>query len=152
MQRAVRERKPGLGQFGYLYIPDPQTGTFLFDNYQQPSSIVGNLQIAYDVSPTVRVTLLGANLFHSCFGGSAAPWTSANPPSNVVCGYAPAGGNFNSSLYPSNFYNGTGIGDRAANHATTPFTQSYQPSSLNNGAIGGAPAPINLYINAQVKI
>ncbi|MGC1335136.1 MAG: TonB-dependent receptor, partial [Candidatus Cybelea sp.] len=142
----------GLGQFGYFYIPDPQTGSFLFDNYQQPSSIVGNLQVAYDVSPTIRVTLLGANLFHSCFGGSTAPWTTANPPSNVVCGYAPAGGNFNSSLYPSNFYNGTGIGDRAANHATTPFTQSYQPSSLNNGAIGGAPAPINLYINAQVKI
>jgi hypothetical protein len=143
---------PGLGQFGYFYIPDPQTGTFLFDNYQQPSSIVGNLQVAYDVSPTIRVTLLGANLFHSCFGGSSAPWTSANPPSNVVCGYSAAGGVLNSSLYPSNFYNGTGIGDRAANHATTPFTQSYQPSGLNNGAIGGAPAPINLYVNAQVKI
>jgi hypothetical protein len=142
----------GLGPFGYLYIPDPQTGSFLFDNYQQPSSIVGNLQIAYDVSPTIRITLLGANLFHSCFGGTTAPWTTANPPSNVVCGYSPAGGNFNSSLYPANFYNGTGIGDRAANHATTPFTQSYQPSSLNNGAIGGAPAPINLYVNAQVKI
>ena len=142
----------GLGQFGYFYIPDPQTGTFLFDNYQQPSSIVGNLQVTYDVSPTIRVTLSGANLFHTCFGGSSAPWTTANPPSNVVCGYSPAGGNFNSSLYPSNFYNGTGISDHAANHATTPFTQSYQPSALNNGAIGGAPAPINLYINAQVKI
>jgi hypothetical protein len=143
---------PGLGQFGYLYVPDPQTGSFLFDNYQQPSSIVGNLQVAYDVSPTIRISVLGANLFHSCFGGSTAPWTTANPPSNVICGYAPAGGVLNSSLYPSNFYNGTGIGDRAANHATTPFTQSYQPSSLNNGAIGGAPAPINLYVNAQVKI
>jgi hypothetical protein len=142
----------GKGQFGYLYIPDPQTGTFLFDNYQSPSSIVGNLQVAYDVSPTVRVTLLGANLFHSCFGGTAAPWTSANPPSNVVCGYSPAGGNFNSSLYPSNFYNGTGIGDRAANHATTPFTQSYLPSGINNAALGGEAPPINLYINAQVKI
>jgi hypothetical protein len=143
---------PGLGQFGYFYIPDPQTGTFLFDNYQQPSSIVGNLQVAYDVSPTIRISILGANLFHSCFGGTTAPWTSANPPSNVICGYTPAGGVLNSTLYPSNFYNGTGIGDRAANHATTPFTQSYQPSSLNNGAIGGAPAPINLYVNAQVKI
>ncbi|MGA9017762.1 MAG: TonB-dependent receptor [Candidatus Cybelea sp.] len=142
----------GLGQFGYFYIPDPQTGSFLFDNYQQPSSIVGNLQVAYDVSPTIRVSLLGANLFHSCFGGSSAPWTAANPPSNVVCGYLPAGGVLNSTLYPANFYNGTGIGDRAANKATTPFTQSYQPSALNNGAIGGAPAPINLYINAQVKI
>jgi hypothetical protein len=29
----------GVGQFGYFYIPDPQTGTFLFDNYQQPDRV-----------------------------------------------------------------------------------------------------------------
>ena len=29
----------------YLYIPNPQTGSFLYDNYEQPSSIVGNLQV-----------------------------------------------------------------------------------------------------------
>jgi hypothetical protein len=143
---------PGLGQFSYLYVPDPQTGAFLFDNYEQPSSIVGNLQIAYDVSPTIRLTFLGANLFHACFGGSTAPWTAADPPSNVICGYSPAGGSLNSTLYPSNFYNGTGIGDRAANHASTPWTQSYLPTSANNAAIGGAPPPINLYVNAAVKI
>jgi hypothetical protein len=142
----------GVGQFGYFYIPDPQTGSFLFDNYQQPSSIVGNLQVSYDLSPTIRLTLLGADLFHSCFGGSSAPWTSANPPSNVVCGYVPAGGALNSTLYPANFYNGTGIGDRAANKASTPFTQSYIPSGANNAAIGGAAPPINLYFNAAVKI
>ena len=82
---------PGLGPFSYLYIPNPQTGSFLFDNYQQPSSIVGNLQVSYDVSPRIRLMVLGANLFHSCFGGTSAPWTTAIPPSNVVCGYAPAG-------------------------------------------------------------
>jgi hypothetical protein len=143
---------PGLGTFSYLYVPDPQTGAFLFDNYEQPSSIVGNLQLAYDVSPRIRLTLLGANLFHSCFGGTTAAWTTANPPSNVICGYSPAGGSLNSTLYPSNFYNGTGIGDRAANHATSAYTQSYLPSTLNNAAIGGSAPPINLYFNAQVKI
>jgi hypothetical protein len=104
------------------------------------------------VSPTIRLTFLGANLFHACFGGSTAPWTAADPPSNVICGYSPAGGSLNSTLYPSNFYNGTGIGDRAANHASTPWTQSYLPTSANNAAIGGAPPPINLYVNAAVKI
>jgi hypothetical protein len=142
----------GFGQFGFLYIPNPQTGSFAFDNIEQPSSVIGNLQIAYDVSPSIRLSLLGANLFHSCFGGTAEPWTAANPPSNVACGYLPAGGALNSTLYPSNFYNGTGIGDRAANKASTPWTQSYLPSGLNNGAIGGAAPPINLYFNAQVKI
>ncbi len=70
----------------------------------------------------------------------------------MICGYSPAGGTLNSTLYPTNFYNGTGIGDFAANKARTPFTQSYLPSSLNNGAIGGAPLPINVYFNAQIKI
>ena len=142
----------GTGQFGYLYIPDPQTGSFYFDNLQQPDSLVGNLQISYDVSPRVKLTILGASLFHACFGGSAQPWTAASPPSNVVCGCTPAGGAFNSTLYPANFYNGTGINDRAANKATTPFTQSYIPSGLNNGAIGASVPPINVYFNAQVKI
>ena len=142
----------GLGQFGYFYIPDPQTGSFAFDNMQQPSSIVGNLEIAYDLSPAIRLTLLGADLFHTCFGGTTEPWTQANSPGQAVCGYLPAGGVLNSTVYPANFYNGTGIGDRAANHASTPYTQSYYPSAGNNGAIGGAPQPINLYFNAQVKI
>ena len=59
---AVQLPHDDLGRFGaftYLYIPNPQTGTFLFDNYQQPSSIVGNLQITYDVSPRIRLTVLG---------------------------------------------------------------------------------------------
>src|SRR5579863_2587606 len=142
----------GVGQFSYLYIPDPQTGSFLFDNYQQPSSIVGNLQVSYDVSPRVKLTLLGADLFHACFGGTSAPWTTANPPSNVICGYTPDGGVLNSTLYPANFYNGTGIGDRAANKASTPWTQSYIPANANNAAIGGGAPPINLYFNAALKI
>ncbi len=47
---------------------------------------------------------------------------AANPPSNVVCGYGAAGGTLNTTLYPSNFYNGTGINDFKANGARTPFT------------------------------
>jgi hypothetical protein len=132
---------------GGLSIPDPQTGSFLFDNYQQPSSIVGNLQLTYDLSPHVRLTMLGTTLFHACFAGTAAPWTAAYPPGYVICGYSPAG-----VLYPSNFYNGTGINDFKANGARTPWTQSYLPSTGNNGAVGGAVQPINLYLNAQVKI
>ncbi len=143
---------PGLGTFSYLYVPNPQTGSYLFGNVQNPSQIIGNLQVTYDLSSKIKLSILGANLFHACFGGTTEPWTTANPPSNVICGYGPAGGSLNSTLYPSNFYNGTGIGDYKANGARTPFTQSYLPSSGNNGAIGGAPPPINVYFNAQIKI
>jgi hypothetical protein len=141
-----------LSTFGYLYIPNPQTGTFAYDNIEDPNSIVGNLQLSYDVSPRLRLTVLGANLFHTCFGGTPEPWTAAYPPSNVVCGYTPAGGVLNSSVYPSNYYNGTGINDIKANGVRPAYTQSYTPSNLSNGAIGGAPPPINVYFNAQLRI
>ncbi len=142
----------GLGQFGYLYIPNPQTGTFAFDSYQNPSALVGNLQLTYDVSPRIKLTVLGVDLFRTCFGGSSTPWSSYYAPSNVVCGYTAAGGPLNSTIYPSNFYNGTGINDFKANGARTPFIESYTPSNGTNGAIGGGPPPINVYFNAAVKI
>ncbi len=150
----LSQNAPGLSTFGYLYIPNPQTGSFLFDNVQSPSSIVGNLQIAYDLSPKIKLTILGVNLFHACFGGTTEPWTSAYPPSNNVCGYSPAGGVLNSSIYPSNFYNGSGINDFAANHARVPaaFQQSYTAGGTNNGALGAAPQPISVYFNAQIRI
>ena len=143
---------PGLGPFSFLYVPNPQVGSFLFTNFQNPNSIFGNLQITYDVSPKIRLSVLGVALFHSCFGGTSAPWTTANPPSNVVCGYLPAGGSLNSTLYPSNFYNGTGINDFAANKARTPWTSSYLPNTFGTGSIGGGVPPINVYFNATVKI
>jgi hypothetical protein len=143
----------GTGPFGYLYIPNPQTGTFsAMGTYQNPSVFTGNLQLSYDVSPRIKVTALGANLFHTCFGGSSTPWTAAIPPGYAVCGYSAAGASLNPTIYPSNFYNGTGIYDYAANKVHPLYTQSYYPTSFNNGSIGGAPPPVNLYINAQVRI
>lgn len=144
----------GSGAFGYLYIPNPQTGSFAYGNFQNPNFVVGNLQLSYDPSPKLRLTLLGTNIFHACFGGSAEPWTAYFPPGQNICGYSPAGGSLNSTLYPSNFYNGTGINDFAANKARTPaaFQQSYSPTLGNNGAIGNVLQPFNIYFNAQVKI
>ncbi|MBV8149568.1 MAG: TonB-dependent receptor, partial [Candidatus Eremiobacteraeota bacterium] len=142
----------GVGTFAYLYIPNPQTGSYLYDNYEQPSSLVGNLQLSYDVTPRIRLMVMGTTLFHACFGGTAAPWTKVYPPGNAICGYAPAGGSLSNTLYPSNFYNGTSMNDYKANGARSPWTQSYLPSTFNNGAIGAAVAPINVYFNASVKI
>jgi hypothetical protein len=145
----------GLGQFGYFYVPNLQTGNFsAMGSYENPNQLVGNLQISYDVSSKVKVTLTGTNVFHTCFGGQAEPWTAANPPSPNICGYLPAGGYLNSSVYPANFYNGTSIYDKAANKVTSPaaFNQSYLPAALGNSALGASVPPFNLYLNAQIKI
>ncbi len=144
---------PGFGPLGYFYIPDPQVGHFSsIGSYENPSLITGNVQITYDVSPKVTLTGTFTNIFHTCFGGTSEPWTSANSPGPNICGYSPAGGVLNSTIYPNNFYNGTGIGDKAANKYVTPYNQSYYPTTLNNGGIGATIQPFNFFINAAIKI
>ena len=95
---------PGFGPQGFLYIPDPQTGTFAFDNYQNPSSLVGNLQVTYDLSPKIRLTHARREPLPHVFRRNVDAVERREPPSNVICGYTPAGGLLNSTLYPSNFY------------------------------------------------
>jgi hypothetical protein len=143
-----------LGPIGYLYIPNPQTGAFsAMGSYENPSLVTGNLQATYEVNPKIKLTVTGTNLFHMCFAGTPTPWSANYGPSPNVCGYTPAGGILNSTLYPANFYNGKGINDTKANGGvTTPWTQSYTPSLLNNGGIGAAIAPVNVYFNVQIKI
>ncbi len=49
--------------------------------------MVGNLALSYDITPKITMNVTVANLFHTCFGGSKEPWTSAYPASSNVCGY-----------------------------------------------------------------
>ena len=70
--------------------------------------------------------------------------TTAYPPNYAIWRTGPAGGSLNSTLYPSNFYNGTGIGD-FRQWCPLALTQSYLPTTSNNGAIRAAVQPINLY-------
>jgi Carboxypeptidase regulatory-like domain len=144
----------GLGPLGYFYIPNPQTGSFsAIGSYEQPNIITGNLQVTYEVNPRIKLSLTGSSLFRTCFGGTPEPWTAAYPPSPNVCGYFPDGGVLNNTTYPGNFYNGKGIGDAKENGGVvTPWTQSYVPTTGNNGAIGGVVTPANVYFNVQVKI
>ena len=137
-------------QFGYLYIPNPQTGNFVnIGQFNEPNIAVANVQVTYDVSPRVTVQLTAADLWHTCFGGSKGPWTTAYKPSSTVCGYEPSGPNIGS--YVSNMYNGTGPTDTAANGVSVPLwqLQSYQPKA--NNTIGGF-FPFNLYLQAQIKL
>jgi Carboxypeptidase regulatory-like domain/TonB-dependent Receptor Plug Domain/TonB dependent receptor len=149
----LSQTAPGLGQFSYLYIPDPQTGHFsAMGSYMNPNIITGNLAMQYQASSRITLNVTGTNLFHACFGGQSEPWTAATPPGPYTCGYTPAGGLLNTSTYPSNFYNGTGINDFAANKVHPAYSQSYVPALSNNGAIGGSLQPVNVYFNAQIRI
>jgi hypothetical protein len=139
----------GVGATGYLYIPNPQTGSFAsLGQYIEPNVLTGNMQLRYDVSPRITLTATAANIFRSCFGGSSEPWTAANPPSPNACGYAT-----NGSLYTSNYYNGKSPYDTKANPGggQIPFmNQSYAPTTTNGSSF--TPLPFELFVQAQLKI
>jgi hypothetical protein len=141
---------------GLLYIPNPQTGTFdSVGQYHNPLMMIGNLALSYDVTPKLSVNLTVANLFHTCFGGTKEPWTTAYAPSANVCAYAP------NPFYVSNYQLGPGYltpGQPASYSAAANGTsvqpwqlQSYTPN-LGGTAAGIIPPPINIYVTFNVKL
>ncbi len=106
-------------EFGFLYIPNPQTGTFAsIGRFTEPNNAILNMQLTYDVSPKISLMLTATNVWHTCFGGSSEPWTTAAyKPSSTVCGYQPSSLGYSGS-YVSNMYNGTSPTDTAANGVT----------------------------------
>ena len=141
--------------FGILYIPNPQTGQFASPGqYREPNFVGANVAFSYEVSPKVTANLTLANVYHNCFGGTKAPWTSAYPVDRNNCGYAAnAPGNLTSG-YVSNFYNGTGPTDKAANGASPlPFElQSYTPTRLTGSSAVGTPIPFSAYFSVNIKL
>ena len=139
--------------YGYLYVPNPQTGTFAKPGqYNEPNIAMVNLQVSYDVSPRVTLQLTAADLWHRCFGGSSEPWTKAYGPSQYNCGYFANNGTTTGSYYVANFYNGTSPTDAAANYGVSAYPwqqQSYLPKF--NNSVGGY-FPFNLYLQAQIKL
>ncbi len=141
-----------LGQF---YVPNPQTGSFTqIGEFRNPSVLLGNVQLSYDVSPKIRGVVTLTNIFHTCFGGTKEPWTTAYPPGHVNCGYFSNQGNYAGGVFngvPAGWYNGASPADTAANGvAAMPWTlQSYKPVILNG--FGGY-LPFNAYFQVQVKL
>ena len=90
--------------------------------FTQPWQFNMGLQMKYDFSPRVTANVTVANLVNACFGGSNTAWSRQFPPSSTVCGYSP------NVFYISNFYNGTGPNDTAANGVPlNPYFQSGSP-------------------------
>jgi len=129
--------------------------------FREPNVITGNLQVTYDISPRVSAQLTLANVFHNCFGGTKAAWSSAYAPGQAVCGYV-ANGN-----YVGNYQNGAGqlnpgnpsAYDPNANGGVSLYNwqlQSYRPltgSPAANGAAGAQlPLPFNAYFQVNVKL
>ena len=118
----------------------------------EPESVVGNLQITYDLSPRIKLTVLGAESLPHLLRRVVGAVDGGFRREQRVCGYFAAGGSLNSTIYPSNFYNGTGINDLAANGVSSADPQSYTPAVTTARRDRRAPPPINVYFNAQIRI
>jgi hypothetical protein len=142
----------GISPWGFLYVPNPQTGKFAtLGQYQDPSIVVANIQATYDVSPKVRIVLTAASLWHTCFGGTQEPWTSVYPAGAVTCGYSP-NGSYVGGAPGQGYY--VGASPSAATNGVKPLPwelQSYVPNGL--GAYGTLTyIPFNLFLQAQIHL
>ena len=121
---------------GSLSIPNPYTAKF--DNlgdFRTPNHFLMHMQIAYDVTPRVRLKANLANVINRCSGGSEMPWTANLPQKEKVCSYGLPG----YAPLPSvgNFYN--------PGAAFQPIVQ-YPYMPLYNTV------PFNAFFEAQIKL
>lgn len=134
---------------GYLYIPNPQTGTFdTFGQFRQPWQFNLGAQASYDFTPRITAKMIVTNLVNQCFGGSSVPWSAAYPPNNSICGYVS-----NTFYNGGHFYNGTSPNDTKANGVPENpyFANSFVPT-YGDPSSGNYPLALNLYFALQVKL
>jgi len=131
-----------------IAIPNPYTGKF--DNvgqYRDPWEFNLGAQIGYDITPKVHASLLLANLYNRCFGGSKEPWTAAYAPNRVICGYYPNSTYLGNTPGAGYFY---GSDPHDAVNGTTGypkvFDQVYAPGSNQISS------PFQAYFEVQVKL
>ncbi len=133
---------------GQVSVPNPENGGRFtsLGQFRNPDQITVNTALTYDVSPSIRVSAILANVYNRCFGGTATPWTAAFPPGYNICAYG-SNGYAPSPIAPhGGFYNGSGPNDIAANGVPlNPYiAHTYQPIGYN--------LPFQAYFSVQIKL
>jgi hypothetical protein len=121
-----------------IAVPDPYTKQFdNFGAFRQPTKFAGNLQVSYDVSPRVKLSVLGVNVLTSCFGGSKVPWGVGGK----------AGCVYGSNAFTSNFYNPGDVIDPQFQYPYGPvFGSVFQSTS------GGQANPFQAFFTMEFKL
>jgi len=129
-------------------VPNPESGGVFtsLGKYRNPSQITLNMAVTYDVSPKVRASLIVANIYNRCSGGTSTPWTAQWPPGRSICAYGSNGFAPSPIATHGGFYNGRGPNDLVANGvALNPYlAHTYQPIGYNQ--------PIQAFFGLQFRI
>ena len=127
-----------------LSIPDPYTGQFdAIGAFREPAQLLGHLQMAYELSPRVSLSVTLANLLQTCFGGEHTPFTYFW--SNQTCLYTNLIGGPTTPPV-GNAYNPGANVQTFLRYPYEPYFGTYndQTSSLNT--------PFNAYFSVKVKL
>ncbi len=127
-----------------LSIPDPYTGQFdAIGAFREPAQLLGHLQIGYELSPRVSLTLTLANLLQTCFGGQHTAFTYYW--SNQTCLYTNLIGGPTTPPV-GNAYNPGANVQTFLRYPYEPYFGTYndQTSSLNT--------PFNAFVGVRLKI
>jgi hypothetical protein len=127
-----------------ISIPDPYTGQFdAIGAFREPAQLLGHLQIGYELSPRVSLTLTLANLLQTCFGGQHTAFTYYW--SNQTCLYTNLIGGPTTPPV-GNAYNPGANVQTFLRYPYEPYFGTYndQTSSLNT--------PFNAFFGVKVKL
>ncbi|MBV8343809.1 MAG: TonB-dependent receptor [Candidatus Eremiobacteraeota bacterium] len=127
-----------------LSIPDPYTGQFdAIGAFREPAQLLGHLQLGYELSPRVSLTVTLANLLQTCFGGQHTAFTYYW--SNSTCLYTNLIGGPTTPPV-GNAYNPGANVQTFLRYPYEPYFGTYndQTSSLNT--------PFNAYVSVKLKI
>jgi hypothetical protein len=127
-----------------LSIPDPYTGQFDgIGAFREPAQLLGHLQIAYEVSPRVSLSVTLANLLQTCFGGQHTAFTYYW--SNSTCLYTDLVGG-PSSPPVGNAYN-------PGANVQTFLRYPYEPYfGIYNDQTSSLTEPFGAYFSIKVKM
>ncbi|MDE2481111.1 MAG: TonB-dependent receptor [bacterium] len=141
---AATPNTPGVscGSGGAVFVPDPYTGKFDgFGTLREPSQLVMNLQMSYQVNPRMKLTVIANNLYNKCFQRGYA-WDT-----NTACWY---------SSLPSNALAPNGPGTQPGAFLATPPVQLAYPYGIwfNNTQVGvtSARQPFQLTVDLDIKL
>jgi len=125
---------------GAIFVPDPYTGSFdSLGALREPSQLVMNLQVSYDINPRMSVTVVANNLYNQCFQRGYA-WDT-----KTACWY---------SSLPSNVLPPVGPGTQPGAFLTNAPQQLQYPYGIwfNNTQVGITSAKQPFQITGELNI
>jgi hypothetical protein len=131
-----------------IVIPNSYTKSFdLPGSFVNPNEFLMNVQLSYDVSPSISLITTFANIVNTCWGGTKEPWTVNN---NNFCGY----GILNSAgaIPPvGNVYN---PGAAIQPWVQFPYEGYLGPVNVDSASTTGfsPKQPFQFFIEARIKV